>query len=76
MAARRFNETIFPDREVVPQQTRPGLTCHSNQRGSIMLALILNAIYRQFLRPSFPAWQGLGQGDDRDRGSTTCLLQH
>jgi hypothetical protein len=25
MAARRFNETIFPDREVVPQQTRPTL---------------------------------------------------
>jgi hypothetical protein len=49
----RPDETIFPEREVVPQQSRSTVR-FVQQRGSIMLALILNAIYRQFLKATLP----------------------
>jgi hypothetical protein len=55
-------------------RNRDGLPCSSiKQRGSIMLALILNAVYRHFLKVALPGMATLGQGDDRDRGSTACL---
>jgi hypothetical protein len=50
---RQPNETIFPDREVVPHR-RDQPSSLIKQRGSIMLALILNAIYRQFLKSALP----------------------
>jgi hypothetical protein len=48
-----------PDREVVPQQTRPTIVSYE-KRGAIMLALILNAIYRQFLKAALPGMATLG----------------
>lgn len=41
-----------------------------------MLALILNAIYRQFLKAAVPGMARLGQGDDRGCGSAACFTQY
>jgi hypothetical protein len=47
-------------------RNRDGLPSSSiKQRGSMMLALILNAIYRQFLKAALPGMARLGQCDDR-----------
>jgi hypothetical protein len=51
---------FFPDREVVPQQRRPIPCSPIKQRGSIMVALILNAIYREFLKSALPGMATVG----------------
>jgi hypothetical protein len=50
---------FFANREVVPQQSR-SIVRLIKQWGSIMLTLVLNAIYRQFLKAALPGMATLG----------------
>jgi hypothetical protein len=47
------DETVSLNREAVLKRI-PAINDHDQQRGSIMVAFILNAIYRRFLRSALP----------------------
>jgi len=54
------NEAIFPDFEIIPKRTGALVGSKVKQRDAIMLPLILNAIYRQFLQAALPGISSQG----------------
>jgi hypothetical protein len=61
--ALRRHETIFPSRRKGPE-TKAVYLPQLKQRGSMTLALILNALYREFLKAALPGMAHQRTGND------------